>query len=68
MKFSNIVIVPHEEDLDSEDSIECYAFHLVPKEASYDDQVHLPEIIPTTINIFEEDKDLLSYGEFTLQI
>jgi hypothetical protein len=43
------------EDLDVENSIEDYAFHLVPEEISHDDDVH--EVIPAAIIMdSKEDK------------
>jgi len=49
--------------------MEKNAFYLVPEETSCNDDVHLHEDISVTIIMnSEEDKDLVSYGEFPFQI
>jgi len=54
---------PHA-NLDEEYCIEDYAFHLVLKEVSFDDDVYLDDDILATVMDVEEESGLISYGEF----
>lgn len=50
-----------------DESLEYYAFHLVPKETSCDDDVYLHENIPTAINMdSKENKDSVSCAHFQI--
>lgn len=62
-KFDEVMedlVATFHEDLDAQDSIEDYAFHLDPKEATCDDDEHLQEENPIAIMDSREDKNLLS--------
>jgi hypothetical protein len=67
--LEDFVVIPHEEDPDGGDSSEDAILHLVPGVASLDASTHLlDEDIPAVIMDSEEDKGLVSYGDFPFQI